>query len=277
MLVAGIFFGTMALFVKLGSQHFSALELVFYRSLTGLLFIAGMARYSGVSLGTCNIRMHLGRGIAGLSALGLYFYAMTRLPLATATTLNYTSPMFLTLITILWQREKVRPALVAAILLGFVGVILLLKPAVSASQLPIGLLGLMSGCLSAIAYLNIKQLAAAGEPDSRVVFYFSTISTLVAGILIPALDEFHAVSLRGAGLLLALGACATIAQLCMTRAYRTGRTLVVGGFAYSTIVFSALNGWLFLGEVLAWSSWLGMAIIIGAGLLAVRHSTPRND
>ncbi|MBA2690173.1 MAG: DMT family transporter, partial [Burkholderiales bacterium] len=182
---------------------------------------------------------------------------------------NYTSPMFLTLITLLWYRERVRPHLLFAILLGFLGVILLLKPTIGASQLPAGLLGLMSGFLASIAYLSIKQLSDAGEPDWRIVFYFCLISTIISGVIL-CFDEFHAVNWRGAGLLLAIGVTATIAQLALTRAYRVGKTLVVGALAYSTIVFAAVFGFLLLDELHSLISWLGIAVIVAAGLFATR-------
>jgi|ERR1700674_61661 drug/metabolite transporter (DMT)-like permease len=276
MLVAGFFFAVMGICVKLGSIEFSALELVFYRSLFGLVFIAGIIKVRGGTLATKHGRMHISRGLSGLASLSFYFYSITQLPVATAVTLNYTSPMFLALVTVLWYRERVQPQIFIAILLGFLGVILVLRPAISESQLPAGLLGLTSGFLASIAYLNLKQLSATGEPDWRVVFYFCLICTVISGVLL-LFYEFHAVSPRGAAILLAIGACATIAQLALTRAYRVGKTLVVGSLGYSTVVFASVLGLILLEEVLPWSSWLGILIIIAAGLFAARESGGTSD
>jgi drug/metabolite transporter (DMT)-like permease len=276
MLVAGFFFAVMGICVKLGSSEFSALELVFYRSLFGLVFIAGIIKVRGGTLATTHGRMHISRGLSGLASLSFYFYSLTQLPVATAVTLNYTSPMFLALVTVLWYRERVRPQIFIAILLGFAGVILVLRPALSESQLPAGLLGLTSGFLASIAYLNVKQLSATGEPDWRVVFYFCLICTIISGVLL-FFYEVHAVSLRGAAILLAIGACATIAQLALTRAYRIGKTLLVGSLAYSTVVFASVLGLVLLEEILPWLSWLGIAIIIAAGLFAARESAGTSD
>lgn len=276
MLVAGLLFAAMAACVKLASEYFSALELVFYRSLVGLICIGVVTWWQGQSLATENVRMHLSRGLLGLASLSFYFYAMTQLPVATAITLNYTSPMFLTLITLLWYREPVRPRLIFAILAGFIGVILLLKPTMSERQLPAALLGLTSGFLASVAYLTVKQLSALGEPDWRVVFYFCLVSTLVAGVML-CFDEFHAIGWRGGGLLLAVGGFATMAQLALTRAYRVGNTLVVSALAYSTVVFAAILGLFFLNEVPPFLSWIGIAIIISAGLLALHTSTMASD
>lgn len=276
MLVAGLFFAVMGTCVKIGSAHFSALELVFYRSLFGLIFIGAIIRWRGGSLATSNLRMHFSRGIAGLASLSFYFYAMSQLPVATAVTLNYTSPMFLTLITLLWYRERVRPQLLFAILLGFVGVILLLKPTISESQLPAGLLGLTSGFFASIAYVSVKELSLTGEPDWRVVFYFCLISTIISGAIL-CFGEFHPIDWRGGALLLTIGVSATIAQLALTRAYRVGKTLVVGAFAYSTVVFAAILGVLLLHELLPITSWIGIAIIVAAGLFATRESASTSD
>jgi drug/metabolite transporter (DMT)-like permease len=276
MLVAGLLFAVMGTCVKLGGEYFSALEMVFYRSLFGLIFIGGVILWRGVSPVTSNVRMHLSRGLSGVASLALYFYAMTKLPMATAITLNYTSPMFLTLITLLWYREPLRPRLIFAILLGFVGVILLLRPTMNESQLPAGLLGLISGCLAAIAYINVKQLSAVGEPDWRVVFYFCVVSTVTSGVLL-CFDEFHAITSRGAGILMGIGASATLAQLALTRAYRVGNTLVVGALAYSAVVFASVMGVVFLREMLPFLSWIGIAVIVVAGLLAARESASTSD
>ncbi|WP_435626223.1 DMT family transporter [Candidatus Ferrigenium straubiae] len=271
MLVAGLLFGLMGVFVKLGAPHFSHVELVFYRSLFGLLMVYGIMRHQRISLATRHWRAHLWRGISGSVALALFFYCITVLPLATAVTLNYTAPLFLTLFTMLVFKDRFHPPLTIAIALGFCGVVLLLQPALEREQLLPGLLGLISGFLAGVAYLNVKQLAMIGEPDTRTVFYFSLTATLGSGVWI-LFDTAHAITLEGFAILFGLGSSATLAQLAMTRAYRTGRTLVVGSLAYSTIVFASLFGMLLWDETLGLASWLGMAFIIASGVLSLRLS-----
>jgi drug/metabolite transporter (DMT)-like permease len=271
MLVAGLLFGFMGVFVKLGAPHFSHIELVLYRSLFGLLMVYGIMRHQQTGLATRHWRAHLWRGISGSVALALFFYCITVLPLATAVTLNYTAPLFLTVFTMLVFKDRFHPPLTAAIALGFCGVVLLLQPTLEREQLLPGLLGLISGFLAGVAYLNVKQLAMIGEPDTRTVFYFSLIATLCSGVWM-LFDTAHAITLEGFAILLGLGGSATLAQLAMTRAYRTGRTLVVGSLAYSTIVFASLFGMLLWDETLGLASWLGMAFIIASGVLSLRLS-----
>jgi drug/metabolite transporter (DMT)-like permease len=271
MLVAGLLFGLMGVFVKLGAPYFSHVELVFYRSFFGLLLSYAILRHHGDTIATQHWRTHLWRGISGSIALALFFYCITMLPLATAVTLNYTAPLFLTIFTMLVLKDKFHPPLTIAIALGFCGVVLLLRPTLQQDQLLTGLLGLISGFLAGVAYLNVKQLGMIGEPDTRTVFYFSLTASLGSGIWI-LFDTVHQVTLQGFGILLGLNSTATLAQLAMTRAYRTGRTLVVGSLAYSTIIFASLFGMLLWGETLPLSSWLGMALIIAGGVLSLRLS-----
>lgn len=130
-------------------------------------------------------------------------------------------------------------------------------------------MGLASGFLAAIAYLNVKQLGQIGEPSFRIVFYFTLICTFGGGIWM-GIHAFHPVSPRNFLLLLGLGATATLAQLAMTRAYREGDTLVVGSLAYSTVIFASLWGILLWQEILPLTSWMGIALIILSGVLASR-------
>lgn len=278
MLAAGLLFGIMGVFVKLGAAYFSDIELVFYRSFFGLLLVSLITRQQRISLATRYWRAHLWRSISGSVALALFFYCITVLPLATAVTLNYTSPLFLTLLTMLVFKDRFHLPLTIAIALGFTGVVLLLHPTMERDQLLPGLLGLISGFLAGVAYLNVKQLGIIGEPETRTVFYFS-LTASAGSALWMLFGQVHAITLHSFAILLGLGSTATLAQLAMTRAYRIGDTLVVGSMAYSTIIFASLFGILIWHEVLSLSSWLGMAFIIAGGVLSLRlvpaHPVPK--
>lgn len=273
MLLAGFLFASMGVFVKLGAEQFSFAELVFYRSLVGLIVIIAIARSRGLSLRTSRWQAHAGRGISGFVSLALYFYSITLLPLPTAVTLNYTSPLFLALLTVFLLRERPRAPLLAALALGFAGVILLLKPTLD-GQFRGVLLGLTSGFFAAVAYLNVTHLTRKlNEPEWRVVFYFSLTSTLGAGVWM-LLDELHPVTRGNAWILLGIGVTATIAQFAMTRAYGKGNTLMIGSMSYSTVVFSSLLTLIVWGQTLDVLSWLAIAIIVAAGILGIK-AVPR--
>jgi len=269
MLVAGFFFGCMGVFVKLGAEYFSHIELVFYRSSLGLLMIYAVIRQQGLSLSTPYLKQHLWRGVSGTIALVLYFYCITVLPLATAVTLNYTAPLYFSILTMLAFKERFRPAFSSAILLGFCGVILLLHPTLARDQLIPGLIGLISGLLAGIAYLNVKQLGLRGEPEWRVVFYFSLIAAISSGGGM-LLGTIHPITTPGIFILLGLSSTATLAQLAMTRAYHTGKMLVAGSLSYSTVIFASIFGMVLWGEALPLMGWVGMGLIIAGGVLSLK-------
>lgn len=278
MLLAGALFATMGAFAKLLSNQFSGAELSMYRSLVALTAVGAVVLVRRQSLATLFWKGHFWRGFTGTISLVGYFYTMTQLPLATAIMLNYTSPLWLTVLSKLLLRERFQPVLVAAILLGLVGVALLLRPTFSDDNLTAGLIGLASGFFAACAYVNVKKLGEAGEPEWRVVFYFGVIGLIGSAIVQMVWQGgFHPVTTGSLRPLLAMGLAATVAQLAMTRAYHSGNTLVVGAFAYSTVIFAALFGWVFFDEKIPPIAWVGMAIIVASGMMAKLASEKQDN
>nr|WP_297529793.1 DMT family transporter [uncultured Roseateles sp.] len=284
MVLATLLFATMGVCVKLASAYYGAGEIVMYRGLVGTLFLFALSRAKGLSLKTSVPAMHFWRSLSGVIALSLWFFAISKLPLATAMTLNYMSSVWMALFLIggavLMGAAKVDPRLVVTVLLGFVGVGLVLQPAMEDQQVWHGLAGLASGMLSAMAYLQVTSLGRAGEPEFRIVFYFS-MGGVVAGALttIVAHGGWHGHTWTGAALLLAVGVLATAAQLLMTRAYGTGKPLVNASLQYLGIVFSALYGVLIFGDLLGLLSWIGILLIVVAGLGATllrARTTPKD-
>jgi drug/metabolite transporter (DMT)-like permease len=271
MLVAAFFFACMGALVKLASQKFSSNEVVFYRSLFGLLVILAITRHGHKPLATPNAGRQIVRSLAGFGSLALFFYAIAHLPLAAAVTLNYTSPLFLALLSLFYLRREAKPVLITAVMIGFLGVALLLQPSFNGKDWLAAVLGLLSGMLAGLVYLQMTQLGRMGEPDWRTVFYFSLTCTVLSGLWM-LVHEFHALHWRDLPLLMALGASATLAQLAMTRAYNKGNPLVVSSLSYSTVVLASLIGMLFWGENLSGWSWLGIGLIVLSGVISVRRT-----
>jgi drug/metabolite transporter (DMT)-like permease len=270
MIVAGLMFAAMGVFVKLGADHFDASELAFYRNFVGLLFIIALLAINKGTVRTPYFGGHVIRSVVGTISLIGYFYGMTQLPLATAQTLNYTSPIFLAIATVVVLGERFSGWLVAAIVLGFAGVAILLQPTMQSGKEAAALIGLFSGVFSAWAYLSVRTLGKLGEPDWRVVFWFTVIGSILCAAWQLSTSHFHSLSWSNAWIVLGVGACGTFAQLAMTRAYRTGNTLVVGALSYSTLVFGAVLSYLVWSEKLAPLEWVGMGVIILSGILAMR-------
>jgi len=271
MVLATLLFAVMGVAVKYASAHYGAGELVFYRSAIGAVVIGAYARWRGVPLRTPVPAMHAWRSATGVTALALWFYAIEGLPLGTAMALNYMSSVWMALFVLggaVWLgAARVDSRLIAAALVGFAGVALVLRPTVQTEQAWYGLSGLSSGLLAAVAYLQITALGRAGEPDARTVFYFS-LGGGALGAAIASVGGWHAHTPKGIALLLAIGLLATVAQTLMTRAYTLGATLTNASLQYLGIVFSALFGvWLF-DDALSALAVLGIALIIAAGLAA---------
>ncbi|HJV24778.1 MAG TPA: DMT family transporter [Aromatoleum sp.] len=264
MIVASVLFACMGVCVKLGGSTFSTGELVFYRGFVGLIIIAALARSQRVPLYTPKWRLQLTRSLSGTAALMAYFYAIRALPLATAVTLNYTSPIIVALLLALWFRERLRPAVVGSVLLGFAGVVLLLKPTLQSDQWTGAAAGLGSALLASVAYISVRELGRAGEPELRTVFWFSSVTTLL-GIPWALSGDLQAIDLKGAATLIGVGLFGGIAQLAMTRAYRLGKTIVAANLAYSTVIFSSLFGVLLWNEVLPVDAWAAVVLIIASG------------
>lgn len=270
MLVASLLFACMGVCVKFAAASYSAVEITFYRSFISLILMCCLVSWRGISLATPHWRWQISRGGIGFMALVAYFYAMTLLPLATAVTLNYTSAIFLAFYLAL-AGLRFRLRMVGALILGLCGVGLLLRPTLGADQMVPGLIGLGSGMLAGMAYYNVRELGARGEPEMRTVFYFSLVSTLCAGIWL-LFTELHAVDLKNGLVLLGVGGFATVAQLAMTRAYTRGKTLMSAALAYSTVIFSSLFGMLLWGEVMDASGWAAIGLIVLSGIAATHFS-----
>lgn len=272
MLVAGFLFSCMGIFVKLGAEYFSSAELVFYRSVFGLVLLYVVVIVRRLPLRTAHFGNHAWRGITGMIALLLFFHTISILPLATAITLNYTSPLFFAVLMVVVLGERPRVFLVLALLTGFGGVVLLLQPGFEQELWRTQLMGVTAGALSGFAYLNVKQLGKLGEPEWRVVFYFTLISS-VGSMLWMIGKTWHTIGWHELWILLGLGITATLAQLALTRAHHEGDSLVVGALAYSTVIFASLWGVLLWNEVLSWQEWTAIAIIVLSGIVAARTSS----
>lgn len=273
MLAAAVFFTLMAACTKWGAADYGTFALVFWRSLLGWAMLAAWIAATGRTVRTPHLLGHFKRSIIGTSSLVIWFWTLGRLPLETGMTLNYTSPLYMAaLVTFLHLRKKlpVDWPLVAAIIAGFAGVLLVLHPSVAAGQETTVLIGLSCGILSCWAFIQVRELNQFHEPVWRIVFYFS-LAGVIAG-LVGSFFEPGGLSLvftpRGISALLGVGLFGIAAQLCLTRAFGGGSILLTSALQFSAIVFAAIMGWAAFGEPIEPSAMAGIAIIIAAGSAA---------
>lgn len=279
MILSSFLFATMGVCVKYASEHFNSAELVFYRGVLGMVFMAAYARARGVTLGTRYPAMHAWRSVIGVMSLSAWFYAIAHLPLATAMTLNYMSSVWIAAFLVggalmlgkAGQKGPSQGPLVMAILASFSGVVMLLRPAIDQNQTFAGLVGLMSGLGAAFAYMQVMAISRMGEPETRTVFYFA-VGTAVAGGLGMGVIGATPWNWQHALWLLPLGLLASLGQLAMTKAYSMsenhGGTLMVANLQYSGIVFAAIYSLILFGDDIPLIGWAGMGLIIVSAIAA---------
>jgi len=258
-------FVSMTVAAKLASEQVPNEVIIFFRNAFGLaLFLPWIIRHGSEVLQTTHLATHFIRAISGFSAMYCYFYAVTHLPLAEAVLCKLTAPFFIPLLAWWWMREAVSLRIGYALLLGFAGVGLILKPHELIVN-PVIWVALSAGVLAALAKVSVRRIARH-EPFVRIVLYFHALSALFATG--PMLWHWVTPSAQTWGILIAMSVAGTAGQLLMSWAYTLSPAGTLGPFAYSAVLFSTVYGWLVWGEWLDAWSMIGALLIVLAGLYA---------
>jgi drug/metabolite transporter (DMT)-like permease len=269
MVVSALLFAAMGEAVKMASAHLSNAMVVFFRNAFGLLALSPwLLRLGAKGLRTAAWREHLVRGLAGLASMYCYFYAIARLGLSEAILLNYSLPLFMPLIARAWLGEAVPARLWRALGLGFLGIVLILRPGVGVFR-PAAFAALAAAVLAALAQVGVRRLTRT-EPITRIVFYFALIATAVSAV--PLLKVWTLPERGVWTVLVALGVLATLAQLLLTQAYARAPAAQVGPFIYSSVVFAGLMDWWLWGRVPDAAFVAGAVLVCAAGILALRST-----
>lgn len=269
MLLASLMFAAMGACVKMASdQHASLPQVVLFRGIPSVVLLFFWALFTRRSLRPKSWRLHIARNVSGVGSMWMGFFAISTLPLATAVSLNYTSPLFIAgwmLVRDWRQRDIVRTV---SVLLGFAGVIAILRPSIGAEQVFGALVGLCAGASSAVAMMQVRSLGRIGEPEWRTVLIFSCF-VCVTGAAGVAIDGWPAMSLEGWLTLVGVGLFGLVGQLAMTRAFGLGSALLTAALQYTTIVFAGLLAAVVWDDMPDWLAWSGMALIVASGLLSI--------
>lgn len=279
MLVSALISALNGAIAKILSEEISALEIVFFRNLLGVLFLLVMLKHTPTRLPGGKVHLLILRGLLGFSAMILFFYTITTIPLGVAITLNKTSPLFVSVLAFFLLKEHLSPKGVAALLIGFTGVLLITKP--------VGLifsyehfLGILGGFFAAAAYTTIKKIKHIY--DARViVLSFMTTGTLFPLFLFliapyvaaPEALSFLFVDFRLPDtakvwtLILLIGVISTLSQWLLTKAYSLSKAGVIGVVSYTNIPFAIGFGYM-LGDAFPdfWT-FCGIGLIVLGGLL----------
>ena len=269
---AGLMFALAGMGIKMAEESLSSFEVLFWRNLLSLaILVPWIVRHWPGSLRPAHAGLMAMRGVALVAALFCYYHAVSVLPLTEAVLLNFSAPIFVPVLGFLLFRFRLDPRALAAVLIGFAGVVLILKPGTAFFQ-PAALIGLASGILGGLSAVAIWRMPAHEDPF-RIAVYFAAIgivATLPAVLLGPALPAPETWPW-----LVLLGACSTAAHVLFAKGCLIAPADRVGTLVYTAVVFAALFGWLFWGEGVDWLMAGGTVLIIGAGVIAVRAGVPR--
>ena len=265
-IVAGeLMFASMGVGVRIVSASLPNEMVVFLRNLLGLFLLAPLLLRRGLpGLRTRVPHLHLLRGIAGVSAMYCFFYAIAHMPLADAMVLKLSAPLFMPLIALLWLREEVPRRVWLAIGLGFIGVVLIMRPGPGGFE-PVALIALLGGFFAAIAKVTVRRLSRS-EPTVRIVFFFALTATVISSV--PLSWAWVTPTPQGLLWMVAIAGLATLGQLCLTRGLSLAPAARMGAFGYFAVVFGAAYGWLLWDERLLWWTITGSLLIFLSGYIA---------
>ena len=258
---------TMSALIKLASERgIHLLEIMFWRQFITLpIAIAWVLATGGIGLlATRRPGTHMLRGLYGTIGMVLNFGAVILLPLAEATTLNYTVPIWAVLLSILLLKEKVGIWRWSAVLLGFAGIVVIAQPGSGHFPLYGALVGLGAAFMIALISIQIADLNRTDKPLT-IVFYFALLTSVVTAPALPFVMTAH--DADAWLLLLAIGLTGALGQLLLTAALRFGAVASVIVMDYSGLFWATLYGWLWFDALPPASTWLGVPLIVGAGLL----------
>lgn len=274
MLLSAFAFSLMTACVKLVSTHnIPVFEIVAARGIISLLISYLDIKRKKIPVWGNNKKLLMARGIIGALALICVYYAVTTLPLAEATLLQYTYPVFTAILAFFFLKEKIQRSTLICIMLSFLGLLVMVMPNLSllstggsASDvvLPwfsvfVALLGALG---SAIAYVIVKRLSKS-EDSSVIIFYFPLIALPLSLILLG--DDFVMPNAEALVLLIFVGIFTQIGQVGLTKAMQSEAATKVTAFSYSQVVFSIILGFVIFSEVPSiWTLSGGALIILGA-------------
>jgi len=278
MLLASFSFAFMGGFAKVVSQTLPGVEVTFFRNVFGVALVGFSIYKSPLKQIGGKPLLLLFRGMMGFMALLAYFYIIAYMPLGEVVTYNKTSPIFVAIFAYLFLGEKLNGWAIFAILLGFVGIVLIAQP-FGGSFDKYDLLGIFSGLGAALAYTSIRELRR--YYDTRVIVMsfmgVGTIAPLLLMLITPHIDAPKALDFMFSPFVMPegklwlyltlMGLSATLSQVLMTKAYEYTKAGIVGTISYSNIVFAIIIG-MVLGDAFPDPlTLLGIVLVIGSGLI----------
>ncbi len=249
--------------VRLLSAEFDPLQIVFFRTAFGLIaMLPWLAGRGFGALRTQRLGLHVLRAAIGLVAMVLWFTTLTLLPLAEATALSFTAPVFTSVLAVLVLGEVMRLRRWTATAIGFLGALIILRPGVEALD-PAALLAVVTAAVWATSSIVVKVLARTDQP-AAIATYMTLLLTPLS--LVPALFVWRTPGLDDLALCVLLGAAGSIGHVCMARALAAADATVVMPFDYLRLPLVAVFAYALFGEVASVWTWAGGAVIAGSSV-----------
>lgn len=278
MLMSALAFAIMTACVKLVSTHgIPVFEIVAARAIVSLIISYVDVRRKRLSVWGHNKQLLIARGAVGSLALICVYYAVTTLPLAEATILQYLHPVFTALLALVFLKERIQRSTIVCILFCIVGLVLIVSPEIALSageelSLISVAVALMGALGSAIAYVIVKRLSNT-EDSSVIIFYFPLMALPLSVFLLG--DDFVIPDAEALVLLILIGIFTQIGQVGLTKAMKTEVASKATAYSYIQVVFSIIFGWLLFSEIPSIWTWAGGALIIIGALINVFGSFNR--
>lgn len=265
MLLASASFATMAAMIKAIGPDLPLSQLVFLRCVLAVPVLLGILIAQGRPLIVQARKLLIWRTVLGILAVHCFFYALTRMELASCIFIGRAQPLILALLAPVLINEKAPRSVWLAIMTGLLGVALILNPAAQWSL--VALVALGGATFSACVHLIIRRLNRTDHPQV-IVFNFTILTGLATGLW--SLPGFVPLSLPQWWLIVGVALFASLGQILMTSAYRYDRAPAVAAASYSSVVLSVVYGYFFWGETPNPLAWLGGVLIIAGGVLLIK-------
>lgn len=270
--VAILCFAVMDAAIKYLTADFGTWQIMFFRGFFSLIPIAVLVARSGGGLGTLRTRRplsHVGRALVGIAAAFCFFYAYSLMPLADAYAIGFAGPLFMTALSVPVLGEKVGWRRWLAVLVGFTGVLVMLRPGQGVLSLE-ALVPLGAAAFYALTMLYVRVLART-ESNAAITFYFVVTMSAVAAIAM--IPEWRTPQGWQWGLLVMVGVIGGVAQIAFTQAFRLTSPSLLAPFEYTAMIWAVLFGFVLFGDIPDKAIWIGGGIVVAAGLYIIHRET----
>jgi len=271
MLLAVFLFSCMDALIKWVAATHPIGQIIFFRNIIAFVPVFFVLRQAG-GIGVLRTRHfggHVVRGVVGILSMVCIFTAFALMPLAEAVALSLSGPIFMTALSVPLLREKVGIRRWSAVIVGFIGILVMTRPGLGVFQ-PAALLAVGGALFYALAMISIRKLSTI-DPPTTIVFYFTLFAAIAGAVSLPF--QWVTPDAFGLFLLVSIGLLGGIAQLALTQAFRLAPVAIVAPFDYGALVFAVGFGYTFWGDVPDLYILVGAAIVVGSGLYILHRET----